>query len=974
MTRLVGREEEVERVLGSVHEGRLNTLTGPGGIGKSRLARAVTERALRSRRKQILWVPVARLARPEDVALEIARAGGAHAGRNGSPLDSVATLLENGDGLVVLDDCEHLVDAVAEAVSHLLERAPGFRFLLTSREPLGIPGEVTWSVPPLSLPAEDTDSAAELLESGAGTLFLERAAEAKPGFRAQGEDARAIARICRMLDGIPLALELAAARVRVLALGQLADRLEGSLDLLTGGNRSELPRRRTMYSAIAWSFDLMGPGEQALFAALSVFRGTWTLEAAEAIGSDAGPADDGAPPPTDRPDVLADLTGLVDRSMVQVREFAGVSRYGLLEPLRLFARDVLAQRGPAEERKVRERHAHYHAGLVGVAALDETGRDFDWTRVQTLAVEQDNIREALEWGEQEDCALALRMAADLGWFWIALGLWTEGSERVERLLETCVEVDNRTRARALSTAASLSYMLGSDALAHRRSSEAVTAWRGLDAPLETARALTLLASVQADAGMLEPAMSAMKQAFDLAETEGSGQLLPWLLASRAAVHRTLGLLEQADADYSEALRLADSTTFSHSWAFETPHARVLAALAAGDVTRAWLHARSAIQFIRLADSPWLRARTVLACAALAARADDDAMAALLLGAVDALDTGDSVLLPHEEDMRAEIKSRLEERLGSTAETGIGLEGASLTLAETLERAELYLLERTGSGARTVRGVAIHEPAGAFPTPTTGLPASRTALEVRALGPLETYRNGVPIADAAWRYSRPRELLLFLLCHPRGRTREQIGLALWPDASSDHLRNNFHVALHRLRRVLGSQDSVVVDRDVYRLDPEMSVSFDADRFEQQLKESLRIPAPDRDGEAAEALRSALSLYRGEFLEAENVGDWHLERRDHLRHLFLEGQMALGEWSLGQGALLDATEAFRRVIQVDDLREDAHRFLMTCRARGGDRAGAQRLYQQLVERLKAELDSDPEPETIQLADRLRRGLVD
>jgi DNA-binding SARP family transcriptional activator len=250
-----------------------------------------------------------------------------------------------------------------------------------------------------------------------------------------------------------------------------------------------------------------------------------------------------------------------------------------------------------------------------------------------------------------------------------------------------------------------------------------------------------------------------------------------------------------------------------------------------------------------------------------------------------------------------------------------------------------------------------------------------ALRVLALGPLEVYRDGTRMPNDAWKYVKPRELLLYLLVHPEGRTREQIGLTFWPDASAAQVKNSFHVTLHHLRKALGRGELIAFDDDRYRVNWDLGVELDAAMFETEARaamRALRAPRAGRDADDAIArLRAAVARYRGDFLAEESAGDWHLETRDRLSRLHADALRALGERLEAAGAHAEAADVSRRALQADPLNEDAGRRLMRALARAGERGQALRQYERLVVLLRTELDAEPEPETTALYDRLRRA---
>ncbi len=274
-------------------------------------------------------------------------------------------------------------------------------------------------------------------------------------------------------------------------------------------------------------------------------------------------------------------------------------------------------------------------------------------------------------------------------------------------------------------------------------------------------------------------------------------------------------------------------------------------------------------------------------------------------------------------------------------------------ALTLPELVAYALEPNGG-----LGSAVEAPPVAPPKQASGT----RHLTIRALGAL---RISQPAGPLIWASVKPRELLLFLLCHPDGRTREQVGLAFWPDASSEQVRNNFHVMLHRLRKTLGGADWVALANDHYAVDSRVTVDFDASRFERDVTAGLaRLK---RDGDTT-LLEAALTLYGGDFLEHEVVGDWHLELRDRLRQKYVAALAALGELHMKQERWADAADAWRRLVARDELDERAYRALMTCHARLGERSQVQQLYQRVERLLEKQLEAKPEPETVQLYRRL------
>jgi non-specific serine/threonine protein kinase len=452
LTSFVGRARElaeVRRLLGTT---RLLTLTGTGGTGKTRLALQAAADLVDGYPDGARFVDLAPLADPALVPQAAAAAVGVREEPGRPVLATLADALRRKRLLLVLDNCEHLLDASARLADALLRACPRVHLLATSREALGIGGETPWRVPSLRLPDPGhLPPVAALSQCEAVRLFLERAVTVQPGFAVTNQNAPAVARLCWRLDGIPLALELAAARLRVLSVDQVLGRLEDGFRLLTGGSRTALPRQQTLQATVDWSYDLLEEQERQLLRRLAVFTGGWTLAAAEAVGAGAGIAAE---------DVLDLLTRLVDTSLVEVDDRrAGAPRYRLLETLRAYGRQRLAASGEAPA--VHRRHAAYYLALVEQVQGQIPGPlPADW--VFQLEPEQENLRAALRWltdhGPTQD---ALRLGGALGPFWHVHADLTEGRAALALLLaQPAAAGATRARVRALAAAGTLAWAQG----------------------------------------------------------------------------------------------------------------------------------------------------------------------------------------------------------------------------------------------------------------------------------------------------------------------------------------------------------------------------------------------------------------------------------------------------------------------------------------------------------------------------------
>ena len=419
----VGREDELSEIIRLLHTHRLVTLTGAGGSGKTRLALAAAGE-LTEIFPDDLWVAeLAPLTDPDLVPRAVAAAADIGERPGQALLETLTEVTDDRQVLLVLDNCEHLIDACAALVDALLRGCPDLHVLATSREPLGIVGEVAWPVPALK---------------EAVRLFVERAQAARPSFVASAEDAAAVAVIAERLDGLPLALELAAARVRVLTAGEIASRLGDSMSLLVG-DRTTAARHHTLAATFDWSHSLLSPPEQLLFRRLSVFRGGFTLEAAESICAGDGLTDVA---------VLDVLSRLVEKSLVVADAHDGSMRYRLLEVVRQYAEARHLAAVPAND-DLRERHAGYFLTLAEEAERRSIGLD-ERIWFDRLALEQDNLRAALTWliARPQGGPDAARLAGALWAFWFARGFATEGIGWLQAAVARVGEGEAATSARA----------------------------------------------------------------------------------------------------------------------------------------------------------------------------------------------------------------------------------------------------------------------------------------------------------------------------------------------------------------------------------------------------------------------------------------------------------------------------------------------------------------------------------------------
>ncbi len=514
LTSFVGREHETSEVEAALAEARLVTLTGPGGSGKTRLALSVATSSGEPANLEdgAWWVGLSSLSDPDLVPGTVASALGVRETPDRTPTEALSDHLRSTRALLILDNCEHLVWACAELVDVLLKGCPGLKILATSREPLGVTGEVSWPVPPLSLPDTEREwDADDLLRFGATRLFVERAQAAAPGFDLTEENMVAVTRLCTGLDGMPLAIELAAARTRTLSPGQILGRLDDRFRILRGG-RMIPPRHKTLGTTIDWSHDLLSEEERALFRRLSVFSGGWSLPAAEEICSGDG---------IERDEVLELLSHLVDKSLVTVSHGTAPddgARYRMLETVRQYASERLQSSG--EARSVGGRHADYFCSLAERAEPAMAGPDqAAWLEV--LEVEHDNLRSALGWLEREgEAERGLNLAAALLRFWWFRGHLIEGRAHLERLLESRARVGDAVRAKALYALAVLiyrqaDYAEGDWEVARSLLEESLKIFRNLGDERRTVAVLQDLGKVNTESGGWEEARSLLNESLQI---------------------------------------------------------------------------------------------------------------------------------------------------------------------------------------------------------------------------------------------------------------------------------------------------------------------------------------------------------------------------------------------------------------------------------------------------------------------------
>jgi predicted ATPase len=582
LTSFVGRDDDVARVGELIGQHRLTTLIGPGGAGKTRLSTEAARHLLDQLPDGVWLVELAPLAGGGDVPQAVLAAmgrreqGSMSIGAVGEPIERLVAMLRTRNVLLVLDNCEHLIGAAAALADRLLGECPRLRILATSREPLGITGEVLWPVGRLALPPQGV-GVAEATSYAAVRLLADRAAAAHPGFEVTEQTAAAVVRICHALDGMPLAIELAAARLRTLGVEQLAGRLDDRFRLLTGGSRMALPRHQTLRAVVDWSWDLLTDAERTVLRRLAVFSGGATVDAAQRVC--AGGAD-----------VAELLDALTDKSLLVP---TGDGRYRMLETIKAYGLERLEEAGDREQ--VRQAHATFFAEFAE-AADPHLRRAEQLIWLGRLAAEHDNLNAALRGAiAAGDAQGAVRLVAAAGWYWWLSGHKVEGAELAAQALALPQPVDPET----LAAACAINVLFVTAGLGDERQAEGLL--RKCQQLAGQTRSRNPLVR------LLEPLALLIQSAHEAstAPMDAMNALLadedPWLRA-QIRLHRARTLLNfggaHAEAEADIEIALAELRTIGERWGMSFA-LTVLADLVAqrGDLTRALGHYEEAIGLV-----------------------------------------------------------------------------------------------------------------------------------------------------------------------------------------------------------------------------------------------------------------------------------------------------------------------------------------------------------------------------------------
>jgi predicted ATPase len=890
LTSFVGREQEIGAIGRLVEGVRLVSLTGPPGAGKTRVASEVARRVLHEFADGVWFVELAPISEPHLVLSAIADALDLRPGPDRPVMDTLIAHLGPTRRLLVLDNFEHVLEA-ADAIGALLLAAPNVHVLVTSRVLLHLSGEQEFALPPLALPERDS-TAAEQARSEAVELFARRATNSLSAFRLDQENTPQVAELCHQLDGLPLAIELAAARVKLLPVEAILSRVDHRLVLLTGGPRDTAPRHRSVRAAIAWSYDLLEISEQALFRRLAAFRGGWTIGAAAAIWDE----------PSDQAGVLDTLGGLLDASLL-VRQASDrvPPRFTMLETLREFATERLDDLGETDDAKAR--HAAYYRDFVEREKVNFLGSD-PGSGLDRVAIEHDNVRAALAYLVSEQPEAALGLAAGMWRFWQMRGYLIEGdrwlTEASEAAGDSAPEV---LRAEASTALGGLAYWRGDIAGARPYYERALAIRRNLGDQAAIANALYDLAFVFAPHFFPPPE--------DRERTEAGRQLV----AEAEALYQRLGdeaglaksgwmlgiLALYADLDDAKDRLAVTVERFRHlddpfglGWALRMYGCALLGTTGS---TAAAAVFREALQLFSAA-SDGSAFGLLLNDLADVATFDGDAIRAVRLkGAVAGLRQVTEAGLANVDAVPWMVNAPVLKQMIETVDfERAWAEGQAMSPAQ----ATAYAL-----GSDLVSG-------------------SDSALHVRALGPFLVERTGVPVAHWGGAKAGSRQaqaMFAFLLDRgDRGVAKDEFLEVIWPDADLDQGDLSFHRTLGGLRTTLrppgsaGDVQAIAFGNGRYRLAAGVVGSYDIAEFEQRL---LNAAQATDDVAAIRSIEAARTLYRGDYLDdCPLYGDSEYveEHRRLLRGRLTDALVDLGHRYERRGDESLAAARFREALTV------------------------------------------------------------
>jgi predicted ATPase/DNA-binding SARP family transcriptional activator len=999
LTSFIGRKREIAEVSQLLQINRLLTLVGAGGSGKTRLAAEVGRELVDAYEDAVFWVELAPLTDPALVPQAAANAIGL---RENSPLELTAALVDyfkERKALLIFDNCEHLLAACVGIIDKLLTGTSSLQVLATSRERLQIPGEAIYLVPSLSTPTlerKNAPSADRLLEYEAVRLFCERARSVEYTFQFTDQNAPAVAQVCIRLDGIPLAIELAAARAKILTVEQIAARLDDRFNFLSTGSGSLLPRHQTLRAAIDWSYDLALPKEQILFRRLCIFAGGFTIEAAEDICSNDPQYKDGIL----SKEVLDLLARLIDKSLVQAEtRNKKEARYRILETIRQYGEEKLLLAG--EETAVRKRHQQWYLELAErIAPTTFQQQESAW--LETLESEHYNLRQALEWSisQENETDAAIRMAAALHYFWHLHGHWQEGRSYLKRALKQARrDCDPIPLAKAYNGAGLLAWDQGDYIEAVPWFEKSLAIWRKLGDQKNMTRSLNYLGAVAWLSGEFQAAQDWLGESIKIGREFRYEEELALALGLRGVVERDQTHYEQATTLLQESIALCRKAGSKSIMADSLDTLGGVLSLQ-GDYDGANKVLAESLELARELGNLWGASFSTykLALVALKQRQYPQAAAFFEESLAWRLQNGDQRGILQCLEGLAWLVADVKSSAAGLPEASAHLFGAAEALRDSIhsplppsdladhERTKTIVLNWLGESKFSVawnkgRAMTAEKAASlalsaiaqikaeSFPVQAGQNRKEEAALHVFSLGASQVYVGKRLLANSDWVYARAKELFFYFLCFP-ARTKEQIGLDLWPDASEAQLRNNFHRTLYHVRRALGRADWILIEGEKYQFNYSSDCWFDAREFESKLDKAKDLERL-HDPEAAGCYQAAITLYHGDFLEDLELYEWALPQRQAYKRKFEDAAFALGRYYFLAGQYAAAEEIYRQLLAQDVFLEEAHRGLMRCLAHRGEHGQALQQYQVLENTLQDELGIQPAPESQALFELLRQG---
>ncbi len=1025
---LVGRQHELRDVLAALSRSRLLTLTGPGGTGKTRLALAAAGAAGESYPAGVCWVELAPLDDPLIVAREVASRVGVPESPGQDTAAAIAAHVADRQALIVLDNCEHLTSAVARLAEQLLAGCPALSILATSREVLGVDGERNWPVPPLSLPAATGQlSAAALSEYDAVKLFEQRAQLIRPSFALSDENAAAVLQVCRRLDGLPLAIELAAARMRMLSVSELASRLDDIFSVLVGGTRSAPARHRALRATLDWSYDLLAEEERAVLRRLSVFAGGFGLAAAEQVAAGGD---------IEASRMLDLLERLAEKSLLQADVTGTAARYYLLEIVREYAAERLAQSADLHSARrsqlswcvsfVQQIAPRIDRGDGGPAALE--------LELDAVDAETANLRVALEFARQAgDTVAALQIAGPLGRYAYLRGHYHEVRQWMDAAVtDRGTDVPAGLQAQALLGGGRLALLQCDYLPAIRRLEAALRLYRDMGDQQGIAATVQVLGSVAREQGRYaratelhaeslavaeaasdrraiarahghlgfvlwlqheyEQATRECELALEMSRDLSDGEEIAWSQISLGTIARYQGAADRAATLLADSRALAEQVGFREAIAWSLEQQGLLA-LDQADPAAAGL-LRGSLEIHHQLRDRWRTCSLLDDLAAVALANGRAAEAAALLGSAEGLrEIIGTVVPPCERALRDQTVSGASAVLGEAGFRAAIQRGKRASVDDVRDS-----LARSGEPARPASAANQRpDPTGAAPGPdvAAAVPSQR-ALQQVPQGPGGAERTvAVPAPDRGGaRHSRRGPAAAAGMLRIRALGASTVHLGDTPVTASDwgyakprellfliatsrpQTRDQLGAALwpdlppERLGNTLhtalrGVRRALGDPGWVTYSDGRYSLDRDHDCDVQTFESALAAARRARPAEAAlPELQRAIAAYGGDFLAGMAAGDWAEARRGELARSFESALLAAGRLHAGTGRFAPAAAAFRRAVAHEPLNETAHRELMSCWARMGETARALHHYEELVQLLSAQVGAAPAVQTTAL----------